>query len=226
VRPTRLCELHAPAQSPFCRDESRPDKWCPRKDSNLQPLVCRTSAPSIELLGQSGWWSELESNQPFGFFRPALIRLSYPTELERAVRLELTNTGFAIQRLSHLATRAVWRGRRDSNSRVEFGRLACFQLHHFRVGRESGRPAFCGGVRTLHNKLEHRTGFEPVSQHWQRRVLNQLDQRCEMVGEDRVELSPRVPRTRMRTLHHTPKLKFGAPGETRTHTPLLKRQVP
>src|SRR6266851_3853174 len=26
--------------------------WCPRKDLNLQPLVCRTSAPSIELLGQ------------------------------------------------------------------------------------------------------------------------------------------------------------------------------
>ena len=26
--------------------------WCPRKDSNLQPLVCRTSAPSVELLGQ------------------------------------------------------------------------------------------------------------------------------------------------------------------------------
>ena len=26
------------------------------------------------------WWrSELESNQPFGFFGPALIRLSYPT---------------------------------------------------------------------------------------------------------------------------------------------------
>ena len=56
--------------------------------------------------------------------------------------------------------------------------------------------------------LEHRTGVEPVSQRWQRRVLNQLDQRCEMVGEDRVELSPRVPRTRMRTLHHTPKLKL------------------
>ena len=27
-------------------------------------------------------------------------------EMERAVRLELTNTGFAIRRLSHLATRA------------------------------------------------------------------------------------------------------------------------
>ena len=26
--------------------------WCPRKDLNLQPLVCRTSAPSVELLGQ------------------------------------------------------------------------------------------------------------------------------------------------------------------------------
>lgn len=26
--------------------------WCPRKDSNLQPLACRTSARSIELLGQ------------------------------------------------------------------------------------------------------------------------------------------------------------------------------
>lgn len=47
-----------------------------------------------------------------------------------------------------------------------------------------------------------------MSQRWQRRVLNQLDQRCkfEMVGEDRVELSPRVPKTRMLTLHHTPKL--------------------
>ena len=90
--------------------------------------------------------------------------------------------------------------------------------------------------------MEHRTGFEPVSQRWQRRVLNQLDQRCGrsalgfvlctlilglndacyrrrqsskhkeqrsflflLVGEDRIELSPRVPRTRMLALHHTPK---------------------
>ena len=43
--------------------------WCPRKDLNLQPLVCRTSAPSIELLGLV-WWSELDSNQPLGFFKP------------------------------------------------------------------------------------------------------------------------------------------------------------
>src|SRR5947207_11028396 len=31
------------------------------------------------LSAASVWWSELESNQPFGLFRPALIRLSYPT---------------------------------------------------------------------------------------------------------------------------------------------------
>ena len=45
-----------------------------------------------------------------------------------------------------------------------------------------------------------------------------------MVGEDRVELSPRVPKTRMLALHHTPKI--GAPGETRTHTLLLEGQAP
>ena len=30
--------------------------WCPRKDSNLQPLVCRTSAQSVELLGRGDWF--------------------------------------------------------------------------------------------------------------------------------------------------------------------------
>src|SRR6266704_4367601 len=37
--------------------------------------------PALYQLSYSGerWWSELESNQPFGLFRPALIRLSYPT---------------------------------------------------------------------------------------------------------------------------------------------------
>ena len=57
--------------------------------------------------------------------------------------------------------------------------------------------------------MVHRTGFEPMFQRWQRRVLDQLDQRCKerkMVGMDRVELSPRVPKTRMLALHHTPKL--------------------
>ena len=117
------------------------------------------------------------------------------------MRLELTNTGFAIRRLSRLATRAEWNGRRDSNSRIEFGRLACFRLHHFRERRELRQlaPWLWGEIidqkwnswqdlnpqprrskrRALpfelqeRKELEHRTGFEPVSQHWQRRVLNQ-----------------------------------------------------
>ena len=111
------------------------------------------------------------------------------------MRLELTNTGSAIRRLSRLATRAglrsrgltrrhavknklrttnsrtsfdsfriaayrfvffksalirvhlrllyVWSGRRDSNSRSEFGRLTCCQLHHFR--EDGGTP---GRTRT------------------------------------------------------------------------------
>ena len=37
--------------------------------------------------------------------------------------------------------------------------------------------------RTL--EMEHRTGVEPVSQRWQRRVLNQLDQRCGIQKRER-----------------------------------------
>ena len=53
--------------------------------------------------------------------------------------------------------------------------------------------------------MEHRTGFEPVSQRWQRCVLNQTGPTMLLVGEDRIELSPRVPKTRVLALHHTPK---------------------
>jgi hypothetical protein len=35
-----------------------------------------------------------------------------------------------------------------------------------------------------------------------------LDFGLTMVGEDRIELSPRVPRTRMLALHHTPMNSF------------------
>src|SRR6185436_1261421 len=102
-----------------------------RKDSNLQPLVCRTSAPSVELLGHT-LVVGVGIEPTFRVFQTRANPSQLSDRLERAVRLELTNTGFAIQRLSHLATRAIWNGRRDSNSRDEFGRLACFQLHHFR----------------------------------------------------------------------------------------------
>jgi hypothetical protein len=49
------------------------------------------------------------------------------------------------------------------------------------------------------SKLEHRTGFEPVSQRWQRRVLNRLDQRCRGI-------SKWSGRTELNCRHECPKL--------------------
>ncbi len=36
-------------------------------------------SPRLPVAASAFWWSELVSNQPIGFFRPALIHLSYPT---------------------------------------------------------------------------------------------------------------------------------------------------
>jgi hypothetical protein len=58
----------------------------------------------------------LESNQPFGLFRPALIHLSYPTGARGETRTH--DTGFAIRRLSRLATRA----RLERKERFELSR--------------------------------------------------------------------------------------------------------
>src|SRR5260370_5535616 len=78
-----MCELHAPGQSPFCRDESRPDNLLVKigAQGRTQTFNLWFVGPALRQLSYSGrrWWSELESNQPFGLFRPALIRLSYPT---------------------------------------------------------------------------------------------------------------------------------------------------
>lgn len=118
----RLCELHAPGSH--------------RSAGMSHAPIC--------------WWSELESNQPFGLFRPALIRLSYPTEVERAVRVELTNTGFAIQRLSHLATRAKigTEGEiRTLESSLEDSHVSSYITSAWDASQ--GDPRFCGGVRTL-----------------------------------------------------------------------------
>ena len=179
------------------------------------------------------------------------------------MRLELTNTGFAIRRLGRLATRAEWNGRRDSNSRIEFGRLACFRLHHFRVSLPIFNCQFpIGAVQpktvSTHTKMPSQKDQSALG-NWQSEMLwnswqdlNQqprrtttparlprwgppvskrralpfelqeqghcrfpiVDCRFEfgvknqlaianrqlamtLVGEDRIELSPRVPRTRM-----------------------------
>jgi hypothetical protein len=80
VRPTRLFELHDLRQSPFCGDESRPEMI--GTQGRIQTFNLWFVGPALHRLSYSGlnWWSELDSNQPIGLFRPALIHLSYPTE--------------------------------------------------------------------------------------------------------------------------------------------------
>ena len=43
---------HGEVSPRLCVPCLRVRAWCPRKDLNLQPLVCRTSALSVELLGR------------------------------------------------------------------------------------------------------------------------------------------------------------------------------
>jgi hypothetical protein len=59
------------------------------------------------------------------------------------VRLELTIPDLQSGALAAWRRARSWSGRRDSNSRSEFGRLACCRLHHFR--EDSGTP---GRTRT------------------------------------------------------------------------------
>ena len=145
VRPTRLCELNAPRQSTFCRDESRPDK--PGAQGRTQTFNLWFVGPALRQLSYSGERLVVGVGiEPT--FRVFQTRAN-PSQLSDLLRLltadnadrkrigargetRTHDTGFAIRRLSRLATRANWNGRRGSNSRVEFGRLACFQLHHFR----------------------------------------------------------------------------------------------
>ena len=46
-------------------------------------------------------------------------------------------------------------------------------------------------------KVEHRIGFEPMFPAWQASVFDRARLTMRMVGVDRIELSPRVPKTRM-----------------------------
>ena len=129
--------------------------------------------------------------------------------LERAVRLELTIPDLQSGAL------AAWRRAREVQGPTSNVQGLC---------DETGF-----GLWTLDfgSSLERKERFELSNRVWKTRMFpaTSLPQN-NLVGEDRVELSPRVPRTRMLTLHHTPFTKIGAPGETRTHNPLLKRQVP
>lgn len=108
VRPTRLFELHDLRPVTVLPETSHaPINWYPRKDSNLQPLVCRTSAPSIELLGQ-----ELVVGVGIEPTSRVLQTRANPSQLSDLMRFGARGetrtlvTGFAIRRLSRLATRA------------------------------------------------------------------------------------------------------------------------
>ena len=96
-----------------------------------------------------------------------------------------------------------------------------------------------GEIRTLESSLEDShvssyitsamalpAGLEPAYSTVETSRSFQLSHRSEklLVGEDRVELSPRVPKTRMLALHHTP--MNGGTERTRTVIGLVDNQVP
>ena len=73
--------------------------------------------------------------------------------------------------------------------------------------------------------MELLAGFEPVSGALAAPCLEPTGPTVRMVGVGRIELPPRVPKTRMLALHHTQselvrQVRLAPPN------PLLKRQVP
>ncbi len=94
-------------QSPFCRDESRPHKS--GAQGRTQTFNLWFVGPALHQLSYSGekLVVGVGIEPTFRAFQTRANPSQLSDRLERAVRLELTNTGFAIQRLSHLATRAV-----------------------------------------------------------------------------------------------------------------------
>ena len=133
------------------------------------------------------------------------------------MRLELTNTGFAIRRLSRLATRADL----ERKERFELSKRVwkTHMLPATSLPRRFGTP---GRTRTRNLDVRSVALFQLSYRSKKHCRLLICDCRFDsalkdqseignwnlamnvVVGEDRVELSPRVPRTRMLALHHTP----------------------
>ena len=135
-------------------------------------------------------------------------------ELERAVRFELTITGFAVQSLwPDLATRArvisnlgfrisdcgAEREIRTLEASLEDSHVSSYIIPA--CSSFDGAP---GGIRT-HN-LDVRS-VAPIQLSFGSSLLRAASARacCLLVREDRIELSPRVSRTRMLALHHARK---------------------
>ena len=94
------------------------------------------------------------------------------------------------------------------------------------MGRESGRPAFVGGVRTVYKQIgasyRIRTGVSALATPCLEPTGPTM--RNGRGGQSRTVTTSSQDSDANVTPH--PEIKIGAPGETRTHTPLLKRQVP
>ena len=133
------------------------------------------------------------------------------------------DNGFAIRRLSHLATRAdlflsVERKERfELSSRVWKTRM--FPATSLPLVSERGSSTLYSSFTPYLGPRPYQ-GHSPISFFYPVRrgkapphIPAAEPQRHEfgtpeklMVGEDRIELSPRVPKTRMLALHHTPLL--------------------
>ena len=87
-------------------------------------------------------------------FVPGVLGALAVIGLEHAAGFEPALTGFADRRLNQLGYACTsWSGRRDSNSRSEFGRLACFQLHHSRRANDER------GTMNAERFIIHRSDF-------------------------------------------------------------------
>ena len=137
------------------------------------------------------------------------------------MRLELTNTGFAVRRLSRLATRASLerKERFELSSRVWKTRMfpaTSLPQVGAQVSGEAPAPSSWGEIVRLQTNTDY------TEKSWSVFVCVNLWSKW----SGRTELNCHHECPRLGCLRYTTPRKIGAPGETRTHSPLLKRQVP
>ena len=186
VRPTRLCELHAPGSHRSAGMSHAPISFGAQR--RTQTFNLWFVGPALHQLSYSGekLVVGVGIEPTFRAFQTRANPSQLSDRLERAVRLELTILDLQSSAL------ATWR--------------------RAQIGTE-------GEIRTLESSLEdsHVSSYITSAKNHCHKEAQKTQKRflCfvpfvakNLVGEDRVELSPRVPRTRMRTLHHTPKLKL------------------
>src|SRR5215216_2248774 len=113
--------------------------------------------------------------------------LSSLVKMERAMRLELTNIGFAIRCLSRLATRAIsgTEGEiRTLESSLEDSHVSSYITS---ANARAGAARAGSGVRTFDFEMELLAGLEPAASTFEASRSSNLSYRSKnLVGEDRV----------------------------------------